>query len=66
MGRSANHEDRELLREAIEKYPERKKRFFARLLEWHPQKVERELAYLECDCYLLQEDEAGRIAPFQD
>ena len=41
--------------------PRRRKGWFARLLSWHPQKVERELAYLHEDDYLLVEDDHGRI-----
>lgn len=64
MGRNANQEDRQKLREVIEKHPTKKKGWFAQLLDWHPQKVERELAYLHEDDYLLVEDDDGRIWPF--
>lgn len=64
MGRKANRKDRERLKKAIESNPTQKKGWFARLLGWHPQKVERELAYLHDDEYLLVEDDNGRIWPF--
>ncbi|MCP4421724.1 MAG: hypothetical protein GY805_34360 [Chloroflexi bacterium] len=64
MGRNANRKDRKKLRAAIEENPLQRKGWFARLLDWHPQKVERELAYLHEDNYLLVEDDNGRIWPF--
>ena len=66
MGRESNHGDRKRLKRAIEKNPRQKKGWFARLLNWHPQKVERELAYLHEDEYLLVEDDNGRIWPFDN
>lgn len=66
MGRKANRKDRETLKTAIEQNPHHTRGFFARLLNWHPQKVEREMAYLESDQYLLMEDDYNRIAPFED
>ena len=66
MGRNANHEDRKQLQAAIENNPVQKKGWFARFLGWHPQKIEREMAYLHEDAYLLVEDDNGRIWPFDD
>ena len=66
MGRKANGKDRYLLKAAIETHPAQRKGWFARLLGWHPQKVERELSYLHEDEYLLVEDDNGRIWPYDD
>lgn len=66
MGRKANETDREVLKDAIEQNPHHTSGFFARLLNWHPQKVERELSYLESDRYLLTQDDEDRIAPIED
>jgi predicted transcriptional regulator len=66
MGRKANRKDREVLKRTIENHPHKTKGFLARLLDWHPQKVERELSYLESEGYLLTEDNKRRIAPYDD
>lgn len=66
MGRKANDEDRKRLKAAIEENPVQRKGWLAHLLGWHPQKVERELAYLHEDDYLLVEDDNGRIWPFDN
>ena len=66
MSRKADDNRLEILREAIEIYPGRGIGFFARLLGWPHEVVNRALVTLNDQGMLLSEDERGGLWPFRD
>lgn len=64
MPRKADQAHLEALREAIAAYPGERPAFFARLLNWHREEINRRLVLLNDSGVLLWEDEQGRLWPF--
>lgn len=66
MARKANQAQLESLKCEIEKHPGKHPGFFARLLGWRREEVNRALTTLNDDGVLLWEDEDGRLWPYKD
>lgn len=64
MSRKANHQRLYKLRQAIEQNPGQRVGFFARLLGWPHEKVNRGLVSLDDEGMLFSEDERGGLWPF--
>ncbi|MBI5292803.1 MAG: hypothetical protein HY872_13090 [Chloroflexi bacterium] len=64
MARKANQAQLESLKCEIEKHPGKHPGFFARLLGWHREQVNRALTTLNDNGVLLSEDEKGRLWPY--
>ncbi len=64
MPRKANPAHLASLKRAIEKHPGQRPGFFARLIGWRREEVNRALAHLDGQGVLLSEDDEGRLWPF--
>lgn len=65
MSREANHQRLQQLQQAIEQNPGQRVGFFARLLGWPHETVNRELVTLNDQGVLLSEDQTGGLWPFR-
>ena len=65
MPRQANQNSLQNLKRAIEKNPGKCPSFFARLLGWTHEQVNRELTSLNDEGVLLYEDEQGGLYPIE-
>jgi hypothetical protein len=61
VSRKANPAHLEGLREAVEKHPGKRPGFFARLIGWRREEVNRALAHLDQQGMLLFEDDQGGL-----
>jgi len=64
VARRADPQKVETFYNSVKRHPGKHKGFFARVLDWHRQKVERTLVQAEDEGFLLYEDEKGRLWPF--
>ena len=64
VARRADPQKVETFYNSVKRHPGKHKGFFARVLDWHRQKVERTLVQAEDEGLLLYEDEKGRLWPF--
>ena len=64
MARKPNEARLEHLKQAVEAHPGKKPGFFARLLGWRCEEVNRTLTALDDKGVLLSEDERGGLWPF--
>lgn len=66
VARKANQTNLEGLKKAIERHPGNRPGFFARLLGWRREEVNRVLTLLNDEGVLLWEDEQGGLWPCKD
>ena len=64
MSREANNQRLQQLQQAIEQNPGQRSGFFARLIGWRREEVNRALAHLDEQGVLLSEDDKGGLWPF--
>lgn len=65
MARKADQSQLEYLKREIEQHPGQRPGFFARLLGWRREEVNRALTTLNDSGVLLWEDEKGGLWPFE-